>query len=702
MIALSLLVALTHGYSLKEGVTPVQKVIQMLQEMSAKGAAEKAAEEKTFIQYKEFCNTEDASKTLAIKKGGEQIELLIADIQKAVSDSNVCAKKIMEENEEIAKLSAAEDESNAVSEKDRANYLKEHADYQESVDSLARGIQQLQSGSVPELIQGSNALQRDSRREALIQLQRISRIPLHAQRVLTSFLESTEDPDFAALNANAQAEASLAVSAPEADSYGFQSGGIVDMLKKLLGKFKDELNSLEREEMKRKGAQEVVIQDLKRQIAAATESKNYETATKAERDRTAAEKKGLLADTQKAKSDDEDYLSTLKAECAMAAEDFENRQQLRTEEMEAIEKATEILKSGSVTGMADKHLPGLMQRAFPLRGSKARTPRTTSNLEKFLESRAAQTGSKLLGLVAQKVGAAAKTKIPGFDPIQQVKKMMQDMIVNLMEQANEEATAKLWCDGELSTNKQTRDAKTDGVNELSTEKDKLNADIAKLSEEISELTKAIAEIDAAVAEATLTRGEEKETNKETVADAQEAQTAVSQALTVLKEFYRKAATATALVQGKAHKDEPEKNPFQEAYTGMGGENTGVVGMLEVIGSDFARLESETEAAEDQAAKEFERFSHASSEDRAVKNQEMQDRINLQVQKKASLTDTVGDLKAMQEELDSALLYYDKLKPSCVSAGDKYAERVQRREAEIQGLEEALKFFEGTDMPPMEE
>ena len=54
----------------------------------------------------------------------------------------------------------------------------------------------------------------------------------------------------------------------------------------------------------------------------------------------------------------------------MAAEDFENRQQLRTEELEAVEKATEILKSGSVTGMADKHLPGFLQTSLVLRGSK--------------------------------------------------------------------------------------------------------------------------------------------------------------------------------------------------------------------------------------------------------------------------------------------------------------------------------------------
>jgi hypothetical protein len=56
--------------------------------------------------------------------------------------------------------------------------------------------------------------------------------------------------------------------------------------------------------------------------------------------------------------------------------------------------------------MADKHLPGLLQRAFPLRGAAERNPSTRS-VSKFLAYKAAQTGSKLLGLVSQKVDAAA-------------------------------------------------------------------------------------------------------------------------------------------------------------------------------------------------------------------------------------------------------------------------------------------------------
>merc|ERR1719159_2008491 len=289
-----------------------------------------------------------------------------------------------------------------------------------------------------------------------------------------------------------------------------------------------------------------------------------------------------------------------------------------------------------------------------------------------------------------------------------------------MDQANEEASQKGWCDTELGTNKQTRDAKTEGVTKLTTQKDKLGADIAKLGEEIAELTKAIAEIDAAVAEATLNRNEEKATNAETLADAKEAQVAVGNALTVLKEFYQKAATATALVQAQGDdgddvtqpsadgdfalmqsKEAPQANPFaDDTYTGIGSESTGVVGMLEIIASDFARLEEETEMAEEQASKEFERFSYASAEDKAVKNQEMQDRTNLQVQKKKSLNETEKDLKNMQKQLDTALKYYDKLKPACIYTGEKYEDRVARRQAEIEGLEDALKFFEEGGLPPM--
>merc|ERR1719413_234321 len=164
--------------------------------------------------------------------------------------------------------------------------------------------------------------------------------------------------------------------------------------------------------------------------------------------------------------------------------------------------------------------------------------------------------------------------------------MIKDLVVRLMEEANEEAEHKGWCDTELSTNE-----KTSAVEMLHAEIDQLEASVAKLTEDISEQTQAVAKLDADMAEATKLRQEEKATNEQTVKDSQEAQTAVAQALTVLKEFYAKAGDATAFVQ------QPAPDIFDSPYKGMQAENGGVVGMLEVIESDFARLEADTKAAE---------------------------------------------------------------------------------------------------------
>ena len=56
----------------------------------------------------------------------------------------------------------------------------------------------------------------------------------------------------------------------------------------------------------------------------------------------------------------------------------------------------------------------------------------------------------------------------------------------------------------------------------------------------------------------------------------------------------------------------------EPYQGMGGSSGGVVGMLEVIESDFARLESDTTSAEATAQKEYDEFMTDSKTDKTSK------------------------------------------------------------------------------------
>jgi len=625
--------------------------------MLEKGKKEKHEEQVQFAAYKQFCDDTSVEKNRAIAEANEHIDVLKADIQKDTADAARLTKEIAELDEDISIWNGDIKAATNVREIEKADYDATHKDYSESVDALQRAIAVLKKQA------------HDRKQASLIQLKSLNLIPKEAKHTIDLFL--AQDPE------------GLAVSAPEANAYEFQSSGVVEMLEKLLDKFIDERTTLEKEEMNSKHAYDMLMQDLKAQIAQATQDRDEKAETKAKTLQHKADAEGDLKDTTTTRDADAKYLADLTATCEQKASDFESRQQLRADEIVAIEKAIEIISSGAVSGNADKHLPGLLQTSSFAQLRSDLSTQAQARVAVYLQSRAKQLNSRVLATVAARVSD---------DPFKKVKKMIKDLIVRLMEEANEEAEHKGWCDTELSTNEQTRKEKTAAVETLHAEIDQLEASIAKLTEDINELTKAVAELDAAMAKATKLRQEEKAKNTETISDSEEAQTAVAQALTVLKEFYAKAAEATAFVQQKA---EPEI--FDKAYTGMGGESGGVVGMLEVIESDFARLESDTKAAEATAQKEYDEFMTDSKVDKSEKSTDIEHKTAKKQDESQALTTKNEDLEGTQKELDAALAYFDKLKPSCVDSGVSYEDRVARRKEEIESLQEALKILNGEDI-----
>jgi len=271
------------------------------------------------------------------------------------------------------------------------------------------------------------------------------------------------------------------------------------------------------------------------------------------------------------------------------------------------------------------------------------------------------------------------------DPFEKVKQMIKNLLVKLMEEANQEADHKAYCDAELATNKQTRDNKAAEVEQQTAEVEKLTADSEKLSIEIQQLSDAIAEIKGQQAEATKMRIEEKAQNAQTVADAKDAQVAVQQAIVVLKDFYSSASGPSMLQTRKRNK---------EPYQGMQDSKGGVVGMLEVILSDFARLEAGTSSQEDADAAGYEKFMAEADQDAAVKSTEMQHKENRKSETDETNRNLKKDLTLTQGELDAALDYYAKLKAGCIDQGFSYEKRVQMRKEEIVSLQEALKILDG--------
>jgi len=454
------------------------------------------------------------------------------------------------------------------------------------------------------------------------------------------------------------------------------------------GKFGAELHELEKKMIVAGQDFTIQIQELINQIEQATDESELKTKVKAERAQDEASAKGDLATTENDLATDTKYLKDLITECDQKAKDFENRQMLRKDELIAIHKAIEIMSSDEVMGTGEKHLPQFLQlkstkSSMSMLRSSADAP-LRKKLVSFLSQRAKETRSRLLAHLASRAAAGG--------PFDKVKKMIKDMIVKLMEEATEESEHKGWCDTEMGTNKQTREDKADQVSTLTAESEELSAKISKLSEEMAALSDDIAAIDKAVAEATALRQKEKEKNTVTIEEAKVAQAAVAKAIAVLEEFYAKAADATSLAQ----MDQPE-GISDKPYKGMGGASGGIIGMLQVIESDFARLETETSSSEEQAEEEYTKFTDDSAQDKAVKNMDLENKGKDKTTAESDLVTTKSDLDATQKELDAALAYYEKLKPSCVDAGLSYEERVKMREEEIQSLQEALRILSGEDI-----
>mmetsp|Transcript_16953 Transcript_16953/g.42633 ORF Transcript_16953/g.42633 Transcript_16953/m.42633 type:complete len:489 (-) Transcript_16953:118-1584(-) len=476
--------------------------------------------------------------------------------------------------------------------------------------------------------------------------------------------------------------------APEAYGYEFQSGGVVDMLEKLKDQFETQKYDLDKEEMTAQHA----FEDIAQQLTDNTENANHEISKKsvlrAETQELMAAHKGDLTQTTSDQAEDQKYLDGTKALCTVKKADFESRQKLRGEEQEAIQKAIEILSSDEVAGAADKHLPSLLQKRgsalVQLRGGEM-SP-IQDRIASFLADRATTLNSKLLSLVSQRVAS---------DPFNKVKQMIKDLISKLMQESASETEHKGWCDTELTTNEQTRDSHTEDVNKMQAEIDDHTMSIADLTQDIADLSSGIKELDSATATASAERQESKKKNEETIKEATSAQAALTKATAVLKEFYAKSAEATSLSQQSPEEDAPET--FSKPYQGMLPEGGNIVDFLEVILSDFARLESDTSTSEAMEIDAHKKFMFESEKDKALKQNEIEHKEAKKTDTEGNLHQATSELKAVQEQLDKAIAYYEKLEPTCVDSGITYEERAQRREAEMQSLQEALKILAGTDV-----
>eukprot|EP00439_Symbiodinium_sp_Y106_P082779 s835_g22.t1 len=188
-----------------------------------------------------------------------------------------------------------------------------------------------------------------------------------------------------------------------------------------------------------------------------------------------------------------------------------------------------------------------------------------------------------------------------------------------------------------------------------------------------------------MASATEIRGKEKDANAATIKEAQEAQKAVVEATTVLKEFQDSNGLSPSLLQAKKAS---QPDIFENTYGGMLDEAKGVTGLLETIAADFARLEADTTAEEESSEEEFKKFSLDYKMNKAEKESDLKHIKQTKVEHGSQLATKGTELTTAEEELAAAKDYFAQLEDSCLKGGKAWKEKEAQRKEELESLKEA--------------
>jgi len=284
------------------------------------------------------------------------------------------------------------------------------------------------------------------------------------------------------------------------------------------------------------------------------------------------------------------------------------------------------------------------------------------------------------------------------DHFVKVRGMIKDMVAKLEADASAEADQKAWCDAEMEKSTSKRDENIGAMEGDLAAKSTAEAKIAKLEEEIATLMQEVADLKKALNEATTLRGQEKAENTKTLADANAGLAGVTKAMKILKEFYDNALIQTSYKPPKGDASgntvgDLAPDSFSGDFAGNQDAAVGIIGQLDVIKSDFEGTIDATKTAEEDAESTFNDYKDETETDIETKESDIST-------KNGEVDSTKGDLADYKEDLHEhtvlkadAIKELAKLQPACVDTGSDYAEKVARREQEIESLKNAYLIFD---------
>lgn len=652
----------------------IEMVFKMMENTANKVTAEGETEFRTYTKFENFCTDTKEEKTAAITENTDKETSLKANIDLWTETNTKDKKAIGDLETEIDELKKKIEDTAETRKEELAEYKKTNGEVEAANVAIAKALEEMKAGR-------SSFLQKSSItttvKEAMLLA---SNLGLKTSKAMTSI--SGEDSSYE---------------------------GVVDMLEDLQAEFRKSDKTADMDEAKADTAYKMAQQTMKQNLAAKKKQLNTMKQELGARVKAIGTAKSDLVTTQETLEDDKKYVKETEVLCKEKAATFEQRKAMREEELEAITKATDILKDTLAPGKAmlyeveaKPHVQGVVDVGSFLQVANQEGVKEAEHLVAAASVQSALLSPERQRLVALLSSGASKLQSRRLanlaqraseDPLKVIKDLISGLITKLQEQAASSQSKKAYCDKEIGEAEVLR-------NEASEKVSQLNGDLAanearndQLLEEISTLKAALEELAAQKTKADSVRKEEAEESATKVSDAKDAISGIKQATQVLSAFYAKGkeAKVESLAQQTAE-DVPDAGfDNGEAYKGAQASSTGILGTLEVIQSGFERAISETQALEEKAIKEHRELTGDIDVSSAEKDKALKVKTQSQIETAEEMSQQTSALKKETSTMKSALVELAALEEEC-GIGASYEQRKAARKEEMKVLKDAISIF----------
>lgn len=640
-------------------VNPIEKVLEMVSGLQTKIIKEGEDAQKNYDTFAEWCEDKSTDLSFEIKTGKSDTAESKAIIEEETSEISALETRLEELSADIQADEADLKAATKIRKTEAADFAAEEKELTQVIDMLERATSIISKGGAA-MLQTKNAASLSDALSAMVQASALSSADASRLTALVQTQQSSDDSD---------SDSDSETGAPAAATYESHSDGIIGTLEGLTEKAETQLDKARKAERTSAQNYEMLKQSLTDAVKFA--EKDMEKAKKdlAESQGKKANAEGALQAAEKDLAEDINTKATLHQDCMSAAEEFELSTKARGEELKALATAKKVIQesTGGAAGQTYEFNQevSFLQVATGADLAKIEAVHHIRDLGRKLNAPAlSQLASRLSA--AMRMGEAA-----GEDPFGKVKGLITDMISALEKEAEAEASQKAYCDKELSEVQAKKDQLTTQSEELSTKIAQDQAASAKLKQEVATLQSELAKMAKAKSEAEQLRSEEKAAYEKNSAEMKQGLEGVKRALKVLKEYYAKGD------EGAAE-----------------GAGSGIIGLLEVVESDFSKGLAGMTSEEETSAAEYEDYVKQDEVSVVKKQQDLKYKTKEAAGLDKAAAELSTDLAGVTDELSAVVSGLEKLKDMCIAKPEPYEERKKRREAEIKGMKEALEILEG--------